>query len=154
MEIRHILCIFLVFSMGCKRPQSISASEDSNFLSVQIGKEIDLSKSGETLMIRTEAAKKLCVSTSGIRSEMYSENTIFKIATLLDTTEDSVRYWVARALGNFGKRASFAVPKLLDLLKEVDPLRGSLTSASAIRFALSQMGEVVPPKGFESMKKD
>jgi hypothetical protein len=63
----------------------------------------------------------------------------------MDSSDDSVRYWVARCLGNFGPRARMAAPKLEQVLAEVDCLQGSKTSASGIRFALGEMGITPPP---------
>jgi len=68
------------------------------------------------------------------------------LSSLLDTTNDNVRLWVATSLGFFGTRAQFAVPKLLTILHEVDcaSLRG-MNSAGAIRIALKRINGVSPP---------
>jgi hypothetical protein len=71
---------------------------------------------------------------------------VLDLASLLDTTNDNVRLWVATSLGFFGSRAKFAVPKLLTILHEVDcaSLRG-MNSAGAIRIALTRINGVSPP---------
>jgi hypothetical protein len=70
---------------------------------------------------------------------------LLDLSSLLDTTNDEVRSWVAMSLGFFGSRAKFAVPKLLTILHEVDcaSLRG-MNSAGAIRLALKRINGVSP----------
>jgi hypothetical protein len=101
-------------------------------------------RTGDTSVIRTEAAQHLFELTSGIDPNEVGDKTIVDLISLLDLSDDSVRYWVARCLGNFGLRARIAIPTLQKVLAEVDCLQGSKTSASGIRFALTQMG-VTPP---------
>ena len=102
-------------------------------------------RNGETSNSRTDAAEHLATLTRGINSQKVDETTLTEMVSLLDTQEDSVRAWVAASLGHLGPRAKVAVPRLLKLLPEVDCLRGSLTSAPAIRLALERMGEIPPP---------
>jgi hypothetical protein len=70
---------------------------------------------------------------------------LLDLSSLLDTTNDNVRHWVATSIGFFGSRAKFAVPKLLTILHEVDcaSLRG-MNSAGAIRMALKRINGVSP----------
>lgn len=102
-------------------------------------------RNGDTSTSRTDAAEHLATLTRGIDPHKVDDSTLADLVSLLDTQEDSVRYWVAASLGNLGPRAKAAVPKLLKLLPQVDCLRGSLTSAPAIRHALKRMGETPPP---------
>ncbi len=104
---------------------------------------IERAHSGASIHIRTEAAKEL-MAISRTNPAGIGDRQIDTIATLLDSSDDSVRYWVARCLGNLGSRAARTVPKLLEILPHADCLRGSLTSASAIRLALTQL-DTVPP---------
>jgi hypothetical protein len=101
-------------------------------------------RTGDTTTVRTEAAKHLFELTSGLDPNQVDDKTIVDLASLLDLSDDSVRYWVARCLGNLGLRARMAIPTLQKVLAEVDCLRGSKTSASGIRFALTQMGVTLP----------
>lgn len=103
-------------------------------------------RDGKTGNARTDAAERLATLTRGISPNKVADATLTEMVSLLDTEEDSVRLWVAVALGNLGPRAKVAVPKLLKILPEVDCLRGSLTSAPAVRLALKRMGEKVPPE--------
>jgi hypothetical protein len=102
-------------------------------------------RSGKTPVARDEAAEHLAKLTRGINPNKVDDKTIADIASLLDGSADSVRYWLAASLGNLGPRARMAAPKLLEVLAEVDCLRGDKTSASGIRFALTQMGITPPP---------
>ena len=102
-------------------------------------------RNGKTSNSRTDAAEHLAMLTRGINPYKVDDATLREMVSLLDTQEDSVRGWVAGSLGNLGPRAKLAVPRLLKLLPEVDCLRGSLTSASAIRVALKRMGQIPPP---------
>ena len=67
------------------------------------------------------------------------------ITSLLDSPDDSVRFWVAAALGNLGPAAKAAAPKLLAMLPKADCINGAITSASGIRYALTKMGIKPPP---------
>lgn len=106
----------------------------------QISETVSRVKTGETPDVRRKAAEHLAELTQSKDSKKIDDETIDNITSLLDTNEDSVRYWVARCLGNLGPRAKRAAPKLQALLAEVDCLPGSKTSASGIRFALAKMG--------------
>jgi hypothetical protein len=64
---------------------------------------------------------------------------------MLDSPDDSVRYWVATALGNLGPTAKAAVPKLQEMLPKADCINGAITSASGIRYAQIKMGIKPPP---------
>jgi hypothetical protein len=101
-------------------------------------------RSGKTSSARTKSAEHLFKLTRTTHQKV-DDKTITELASLLDLSDDSVRYWVARSLGNFGHRARMAVPKLQKVLDEVDCLQGSKTSASGIRFALNEMGITPPP---------
>ena len=74
-----------------------------------------------------------------------SRQSIAEIESLLDIRDDEVKYWTARALGNIGPGAKSAIPKLKSMLIKSDCLKGSVTSASAIRVALTKLGEREPP---------
>jgi hypothetical protein len=66
------------------------------------------------------------------------------LARMLADRDDSVRYWIAIALGYIGSRAQEAVPALKEALKAKECDHSSKTSASGIRFALSRIGAEVP----------
>ena len=102
-------------------------------------------RNGKTTNSRTDAAEQLATLTRRINPHKVDETTLTEMVALLDTQEDSVRAWVAASLGHLGPRAKVAVPGLLQLLPEVDCLRGSLTSAPSIRVALKRIGEIPPP---------
>jgi HEAT repeat protein len=94
---------------------------------------------------RTKAAERLASLTKKITGEMVKEALVSDITSLLDSPDDSVRYWVATALGNLGPVAKAAVPKLQEMLPKADCIDGTITSAGGIRYALLKMGIKPPP---------
>lgn len=118
----------------------------------QIAEAVSNARTGESSTAQTQAAEHLADLTSGAGAKEVDEKTIGEIISLLDTSDDSVRYWVARCLGNLGSRAKAAIPNLERILTEVDCVQGSKTSASGIRFALAQMGVSPPPPKCEGTK--
>lgn len=96
---------------------------------------------------RYEAEKRLALLTSKVLPKDVDDATLADLISLLDTTDESVRLWVAVSLGNLGVRARPAIPKLLAILAEVENCEfTSLSSAAAIRPALSRIGEEPPPR--------
>jgi len=102
-------------------------------------------RSDKTVDARTEAAEHLASLTQKIGGKGVTEALVADMTSLLDSPDDSVRYWVARALGNLGPAAKSAAPKLEELLPKADCVNGTITSASGIRYALIQMGIKPPP---------
>jgi len=102
-------------------------------------------RSDKTVDARTEAAQHLAGLTQKISSKEVTEPLVTDITFLLDSPDDSVRYWVSTALGNLGPAAKAAVPKLEEMLPKADCINGAITSASGIRYALIKMGIKPPP---------
>lgn len=102
-------------------------------------------QSDKTVDTRTEAAQHLASLTQEISSKEVTDALVADITSLLDSPDDSVRYWVAMALGNLGPSAKAAVPKLQEMLPKADCINGAITSASGIRYALIKMGIKPPP---------
>jgi hypothetical protein len=136
------VCMFLLSSGLCAKSHPVPKKQ----LKRQLLKTMAKVRNGKTSNSRTDAAEHLATLTRGINLNKVDETTLTEMVAFLDTHEDSVRAWVSAALGNLGPRAKVAVPGLLKLLPEVDCLRGSLTSAPAIRVALERMGEIPPPR--------
>ncbi|HKM49509.1 MAG TPA: HEAT repeat domain-containing protein [Terriglobales bacterium] len=111
----------------------------------QINETIAKVLSDETIDGRTEAAERLASLTKKIKSTEVTEALVTNITSLLNSPDDSVRYWVAMALGNLGPAAKAAVPKLMEMLPKADCINGTITSASGIRYALIKMGIKPPP---------
>ncbi|MES1971426.1 MAG: hypothetical protein V4472_03145 [Pseudomonadota bacterium] len=126
---------------------TIKCKECSEYYIVvsNITKDISQVKFGRNIYVRTGASKKLAIDAIFFKNKKINEKLFGEVVSLLDFPDDSVRYWVARAIGNLGASGRPAVPRLKKLLSEVDCLPGSKTSASGIRFALSQMGVPEPP---------
>jgi hypothetical protein len=112
----------------------------------QIKLSMEKIRSGKTVEARTNAAEHLSNLTQTLSSNEVTDELVADITSLLDSPDDSVRYWVAMALGNIGIAAKSAVPKLLGMLPKADCLNGAITSASGIRYALFKMGVKQPPR--------
>ena len=130
----------------------IATAKGDDMFMKQLKTSIAKVRTGKTSEIRTEAAKHLFKLTRGADPKEVDDRTIDELASLLDNSDDSVRYWTARCIGNLGPRAKLVAPKLLKMLPEADRLRGSKTSASGIRFALEQMGITPPPPQCEATR--
>jgi HEAT repeat protein len=102
-------------------------------------------RTGITVDARTAAAEHLARLTRQIGGNEVTEALVTDITSLLDSPDDSVRYWVATALGNLGPAAKAAAPKLEAMLPKADCINGAITSASGIRYALLKMGIKPPP---------
>lgn len=137
------LPIFLS-AFACLAPAVANATDST--IKKQLAETIAKVKTGKTVDDRTDAAYHLSELTDGIDFTQIDDSTLKKIVSLLHSSEDSVRFWVAATLGNLGPRArTAAAPTLLKLLPKADCLPGELTSASAIRVALERMGVAPPP---------
>jgi HEAT repeats len=102
-------------------------------------------RSDKTVDARTNAAEHLASLTKKISAKEATEKLVIDVMSLLDSSDDSVRFWVARALGNLGPIAKAAIPKLEEMLPKADCMNGAITSANGIRYALIQMGVKPPP---------
>jgi hypothetical protein len=111
----------------------------------QIKETIVKVRSDKTVNARMEAAAHLASLTKNIPGKEITKVLVADIASLLDSPDDSVRFWVAKDLGNLGPAAKPAAPKMEKMLSKADCINGSLTSADAIRYALTQMGIKPPP---------
>jgi HEAT repeat protein len=112
----------------------------------QLVEAISRVRAGETAMIRRAAARHVFELTRGVNPNKLDDKVLADIVSLLDSSEDAVRFEVAAALGNLGPRAKIAVPKLLKVLEEVDCLPLTVTSALTIRVALPRIGVTPPPQ--------
>jgi hypothetical protein len=114
-------------------------------LNAKLEETIAKVRAGKPSAERTEAAEHLAKLTHRVNPASVDQKTVSDMISLLDIPDDSVRGWTAAALGNLGRRAKAAVPKLLALLPEVDCLQGDLSSAASVRPALKRLGANLPP---------
>ena len=105
-----------------------------------------------SLTERINLAEHIADLTQGIDPKSVDDKTLADMVSLLDDPDEGVRGWVAAALGQLGRRAKVAVPKLLALLPAADCEQGELTSAPFIRLALEKMGVKPPPVNRENCK--
>lgn len=143
MRSSRLLCLALclVLSTATGTAQARGGPE----LMKQIKDTMAKVRSDKTVDARTDAAEHLASLTREISSKEVSNAFVTDITSLLNSPDDSVRYWVAMALGNLGPAAKAAAPKLLEMLPKADCISGAITSASGIRYALIKMGIKPPP---------
>lgn len=134
-----VLCVVLSATTG------IALASGGPTLTEQIIETMAKVRSDKTVDARTKAAEHVASLTQKISSKEVTETLVTDLTSLLDSPDDSVRYWMATALGNIGPAARSAVPKLEKMLPEADCINGAITSAGGIRYALVKMGVKPPP---------
>jgi len=143
MRFARLFSLTLCFALSTVA--GITQSSGGPALMKQIKETMAKVQSDKTVDARTDAAEHLASLTRKISSKEVTETLVTDLTSLLDSPDDSVRYWVAWALGNLGPAAKAAVPKLEEMLPKADCLNGVITSASGIRYALVRMGVKEPP---------
>jgi HEAT repeat protein len=134
----------LCFVLSAAAGMAQNSGEHGRMMQIKV--TMDKVRSGRTVDARTDAAEHLANLAQEVSSKEITEKLVADLTSLLDSPDDSVRYWVARALGNLGPAAKAAVPKLKEMLPAADCLDGAITSASGIRYALFKMGIKQPPR--------
>jgi hypothetical protein len=112
-------------------------------LAEDLAKTIAEVRTAATPTICSEAAEHLAQLTRKIDPKKVDDKAIADMVSLLDLPVG--RYWVAVSLGNLGRRAKVAVPKLLELLPEEDCAHVDRSASGGIRWALKKMGIKPPP---------
>lgn len=93
--------------------------------------------------VREDASEQVAKLTRSVNPGDVDDRMIADLILLLDRREG--RLWIAVSLGNIGKRASAAIPKLQDLLPAEECSRVHKSAADEIRYALNRMGVFPPP---------
>jgi hypothetical protein len=128
------------------RTETAKAVADDPVIKARLEETIAKVREEKPSLARTAEAEHLAELTHRIKPASVDDATVADMVSLLGIPDDSVRGWVAAALGNLESRAKeVAAPKLLALLPEADCLQGDLTSAASIRPALRRMGVKSPP---------
>lgn len=127
---------------------SAGATQDQEApLKSRIEKSIGIARAGGT-----DGARDLAELTRTIGTGQIDGATIADIASLLDSPDDMLRFWIAVALGNLGTPAKIHAPKLQALMAEDSCRIGTgITAGGAAEFALKKMGMLpfptaCPPK--------
>jgi hypothetical protein len=94
---------------------------------------------------RTDEAEQLADLVKARRDATVPQGVIRALADLMTDRDDSVRYWVAMALGFLGPQAVEAVPALQDALNRIGEHPAETTSLSGILFALERINATTPP---------
>jgi hypothetical protein len=134
-----VLCVLLSATTG------IALASKGPTLTEKLRETVAKVRSNKTVDARTKSAEHAASLTQRISGKEVTETLVTDLASLLDSPDDSVRFWIAIALGNIGPAAKSAVPKLEKMLPEADCINGAITSASGIRYALVKMGVKPPP---------
>ncbi len=127
-------CSFLLAAQGASRGKGEMASME------QIRSTIANVRAAPSQDERREAAQHLATLVKSAGVKHFPEKLVTDITSLLDSSDDTVRYWVATAIGNIGPDAKSAIPRLKKMLPAADCINGAITSASGIRYALTRLG--------------
>jgi hypothetical protein len=123
---------------------AIAGERGGPALILQINETMAQVRSGKTVDARRDAAEHLARLAQGVGDKEVTQSLVTDITSLLDVPDDSVRFYVAVALGNLGPTAKSAAPKLKRMLYKADCDSGVITLADGIRYALKRMG-IEPP---------
>lgn len=134
-----VLCFMLLPTMGLAQAQGGSKTMR------QIEKDIAKIRTCNSVDGRTDAAERLAKDVQKLSNSENKDALVIDLIDLLDSSDDSVRYWIAISIGNMGAAAKAAIPKLEAMLPQADRINGAITSASGIRYALIKMGVKLPP---------
>lgn len=131
---------FVVWLLGSSQAFPQFGSESMSIIAV----ETNRIRGDTSSVTRTEDARRLA---QWVREHagIADSADVDLLASLLADKDDSVRYWAAMSLGYIGPSAQSAVPALEKALEDRRCDHASKTSASAILFALKNMG-VTPKK--------
>lgn len=142
------LQVLVLFSMMMTSFLDAKASRNETLLNNKVHVLIGMVRTGSNASVREDAAYQLFGLLRVRKSaRKVNEENIEAIVGLLSSSDDDlVRNWVASSIGRIGRRAKIAIPKLLELLSEVDCLPVSRSSAQSIRYALGSLGAPVPPE--------
>jgi len=135
----RIFCMLLMVWSVANSSRVYSQSGEVDAMSV-VAAEVDKIRSEPSSATRTKYAQRLADEIRQNKLAVSDGADIDLLANLLTDRDDSVRYWIAMALGYLGPRARQAVPALEKALKERECDNSSKTSASGIEFALSRIG--------------
>jgi hypothetical protein len=142
---RHIIIFTIQFLgvilIGISSSYSFPTKE-FKMNSGDIEKIILLAKRGDV-----SAAEKLAHVTVNIDSEKINDDTLRRLASLLDSPNGSVRLWAAAAIGNFGARATEYAPRLQKIVSEEACNMTGLSAADTASSALNKMKITTVPFG-------
>jgi len=117
-------------TLGCTEPKKAFAT------SISINAEISKLKE-KNRKDRSEIAERIASIQS--KNPTSSNEQIEKLAQFLKDKDDSVRYWVAMAIGKSGPVAKPVVPELIEALEERVDTIASKSSASGIVHTLDRI---------------
>jgi len=90
--------------------------------------------------LRYEMMENLAVGLMNCGDSCLSRQDIDIIDGMLRDEDDSARFWMATILGNLGARAQNSIASLQSALAERPCREGTISSAVAVRLALTKLG--------------
>lgn len=144
MKILFSALLSVVFCFVVSAMVGIAQVSKGSTVTEQINKAVSQVRAEKTVDARTAAAEHLANLARKLGSKEVTVKLVNDLTSLLDSPDDSVRYWIAVALGNLGPAAKAAAPKLKEMLTKADCIDGAITSANGIRYALIKMGIKLP----------
>jgi hypothetical protein len=138
-----IFTVIVVFVLLMSRQIATASAPDSK---QRIIRAIELVRSAKGANAKVDAAQQLRNLVLATEADSIDDGTIHSVASLLDFNNEAIRYWIAEALGHFGARAKFAVPKLQAILSERECVVAETSSASMVRRTLENIGEPAPER--------
>ena len=137
------LCVGCSFVAAAPTTVSTSAQPVSQEARTNSGSFVKIAvkqiAEAESPRLRFDRAQKLS-HWVGQHPNEVSLTDIQALAGLMSAPDDGVRFWTAGALGLLGGKAKSAAPQLQRALLERPCTNQPMTSASAIRLALSRIG--------------
>jgi HEAT repeat protein len=140
MKILFPALLSVIFCFVVSAMVGIAQVSKGTTVTEQINKAVSQVRAEKTVDARTAAAEHLANLARKLSSKEVTVKLVNDLTSLLDSPDDSVRYWIAVALGNLGPAAKAAAPKLEEMLAKAECINGAITSADGIRYALIKMG--------------
>jgi len=143
------LAVAISLCMGCASAVATSAKDPaaSSTVHQEVQTDVDSHVKTSIMAISEAPSRKVKIERAQELSQWVSRHPndvsatdIDLLANLLSDDEDSVRLWIAGALGQLGDKAKNAVPQLQKALQERPCENTPATSAGALRLALSRIG--------------
>ena len=144
MNRKRFILIFSVVSVFVLHMNAQTAIAVAPVSQGRVMQAIQLVRSARGANAKVDAAQKLRNVVLAADQNAIDDKTVHALASLLECRNDAIRYWIAEALGHFGTRAKFAVPKPRAILDERECMIAETSSVPMIRDTLECIGEPAP----------
>jgi hypothetical protein len=141
--ITQILSLIVILILSVSAHSSFALASASQR---QVVQAIQIFRSAKGPNEKVHAAEQVRNQVFATDTNSIDDRTLHAVASLLESDNDAVRYWIADALGHFSARAKFVVPKLRAILDERECMIAETSSVGIIRDALERIGEPAPER--------